>query len=660
MQNTSQIYVQLIGYPGEGFDYLLPPHMQTEYKTLLGRYVRVPFGKREKIGIIWAQDTTNAPREKCKEVLEVLHHLPPLQASMCHFVDSVARYTMTPTGLVLKLVVPVDAALEHTKSRRKLLQHSDAPPHIPSLSYAQQQAADSLTNTTGYCTIVLEGVTGSGKTEVYNEAIAAVLKRGKQALVLLPEIALTSAWEARAKVRFGRVPLIWHSGQTPASRRDAWRSIAKGEAQLIAGARSALFLPYPDLEVIIVDEEHDSSYKQEEGVNYHGRDMAVLRAQHEQALCVLASATPSLESRENAKIGRYQHILLSERFSGVQMPHMQLIDMRKHPPAKDQVLSPAVYEAIEHTLQQGKQVLVFINRRGYAPVLICHACGAQPECPDCSVTLTWHKKRARLQCHFCEYHQPVPEACPACNEPALQPYGIGIERLEEELRAVFPERRLCSLSSDSHSPTHMQEWLEVAGRGEVDILIGTQLLAKGHHFPHLHLVVIADGTLGLHGADPRASERAYALLTQVSGRAGREQQRGHVLIQSWQPEHPLLAALMAGEADQLIELDRNARMSANMPPFSRLIAIIVDGFDEMAAHKHAVALARALHVPAPAQLLGPAPAPLFRLRQRYRFRLLLISPKQMLLQPVIAEALRRCPAKGSVRVRVDVDPLHFG
>lgn len=535
------------------------------------------------------------------------------------------------------------------------------------LSPDQQAVADRLCAQVAegtYHASLLDGVTGAGKTEVYFEGIAKALEGGKQILLLLPEIALSNAFLQRFHDRFGCYPALWHSGLTPAQRRLTWRGVAQGTSRVVVGARSALFLPYQDLGLIIVDEEHDPAYKQEDGVRYHARDMAVVRAHLGGFPIALVSATPSLETMQNVWDGKYEHLVLPARFGGAQMPDIGLIDLREDKPDSGHFIAPSLRRAMEDTLSRGEQALLFLNRRGYAPLTLCRSCGHRMECPRCTAWLVEHKGRAghaHLQCHHCGFGMKVPPHCPSCSDTgSLVACGPGVERIDEEVRAAFPDARVMVLASDTaDNQDELRKRLERIRRGEVDIIIGTQIVAKGHHFPDLTLVGVVDADLGLQGGELRASERVYQLLHQVAGRAGRAEKAGQVYLQTYMPDHRIMQALAAGKRDEFLQVEAAEREAAHMPPFSRLAGIIVTGRDEAMALQTAKVLARCAPQGADIQTLGPAPAPLARLRGRYRFRLLVRADKGINLQKTVLNWVNAVKVPSTIRVIIDIDPQSF-
>ncbi|SEH98486.1 primosomal protein N' [Paracoccus alkenifer] len=552
----------------------------------------------------------------------------------------------------------------------------DAPfprldPALPGKPLAPDQSAAAETlrgglRGGGYATTLLRGVTGSGKTEVYLEAVAECLRLGRQALVLLPEIALSAEFLDRVEARFGARPGEWHSGITRSERRRLWHMAGRGEVGLVVGARSALFLPFRDLGLIVVDEEHDGSYKQDETVHYSARDMAVLRASIEGAQVVLASATPSVETWVNAASGKYHRLDLRARYGEAELPDMRAIDLRREQMTQGQWISPTLAAAVTERLGRGEQSLLFLNRRGYAPVTTCRGCGHQIGCEDCDARMVEHRFQRRLVCHQCGASRPIPTACPACGaEGKLAAIGPGVERLAEEVAARFPEARAVVLSSDLYgSARALKETIASITAGGADIIIGTQIVAKGHNFPALTLVGVIDADLGLQGADLRAAERSFQLMRQVAGRAGRQagDRPGLALLQTHQPEHPVIRAILSGDDEAFWDAEAESRRAAGMPPFSRLAGIILSHPEQAVVESYAQELARRAAPLAEigAELFGPAPAPIARVRARFRVRMLIRAPRQAPLQPAIARWLATAPkAPANLRLAVDIDPQSF-
>ena len=717
----------LLPLPLEGaYDYRLPP----ELVAGPGSFVEVPLGGRVSLGVVWDDVADAAPvaESRLREVISV-KPAPPMREALRRLIDWIAAYTLSPPGAVLRMAMSAPAALEEpmaaagwrrvageariTPDRARALaalgdatmagveiarqagvsmgvvrglasvgliepalmprasafprpQPDFAPPELrpeqASAALALRQSVDSR----NFGVTLLEGVTGSGKTEVYLDAVAETLrprdgKPGRQALVLLPEIALSTQWLARFERRFGAPPALWHSELSPRTRRITWRAVAEGTAPVLVGARSALFLPFPDLGLIIVDEEHETAFKQEEGVIYHARDMAVVRARLERATCVLVSATPSLESVTNAEAGRYKRLALPVRHGGAAMPEIRAIDLRQHPPERGRFLAPPLVTAITETLARGEQVMLFLNRRGYAPLTLCRACGHRMQCPNCTAWLVEHRAQRRLLCHHCGHTAATPPACPECNaEHSLVPIGPGVERIQEEVAELFPEARRLVMASDTlPGPAAAAEAARQIEAREVDLIIGTQIVAKGWHFPHLTLVAVVDADLGLGGSDLRAGERTMQLLHQVAGRAGREDKPGRVMLQSFSPEHPVMQALIADDFPGFLKAEAAQRSPGHWPPFGRLAALIVSSEDARAAERAARDLGLAAPVGEGLQVLGPAPAPLALLRGRHRHRLLLKATRGVRVQAVLADWLARVALPREVRVQVDVDPVGF-
>jgi primosomal protein N' (replication factor Y) (superfamily II helicase) len=561
---------------------------------------------------------------------------------------------MADTGLLVPAVLPFSPpfAIPDPEHPGEVLS-SDQVAAAASLRQAVAQRKFSVT--------LLDGVTGSGKTEVYLEAVAECLRQGCQALVLLPEIALSSQWLERFERRFGVAPAVWHSDLTSRVRRTTWRAAAEGATPVVVGARSALFLPFPDLGLVVVDEEHETAFKQEEGVVYHARDMAVVRARFCSAAAVLVSATPSLETLANVEAGRYRRLTLPTRHGGAALPAVSAIDMRIAPPVRGHFLAPPLIQAIRNTLERGEQAMLFLNRRGYAPLTLCRHCGHRMQCPNCTAWLVEHRVRRTLQCHHCGHSVPIPDECPACGAAnSLVPVGPGVERITEEATTDFPEARRLVMASDTITGPHAAaDAARAIAAREVDLIIGTQIVAKGWHFPHLTLVGVVDADLGLAGGDLRAAERTVQLLHQVAGRAGRAEAPGRVLLQTFSPEHPVMQALVEGDLAAFMAREAAQRRPGHWPPYGRLAALIVSADAGSAVDALAREFGRAAPRGAGIEVLGPAPAPLAILRGRHRRRLLLKTRRDVAVQPILREWLAKVPVPRGARVDVDVDPVSF-
>ncbi|PCG09496.1 primosomal protein N' [Sphingomonas ginsenosidimutans] len=539
------------------------------------------------------------------------------------------------------------------------------PDHAPpQLSDDQRAAADTLSAgvaAAAFAPTLLDGVTGSGKTEVYFEAVATALRSRRQVLVMLPEIALTEPFLKRFHDRFGCEPVAWHSGLRSTQRRRAWRAIAGGEARVTVGARSALFLPYADLGLIVIDEAHETSFKQEDGVHYHARDVAVMRAKFERCPVILASATPAIETRHQVALGHYAEVKLPGRYGAAQLPTIAAIDLIAEPPERGRWISPRLVTALGETLERGEQSLLFLNRRGYAPLTLCRTCGHRFQCPNCTAWMVEHRLTRRLACHHCGHVEPVPRLCPECqNEDTLVACGPGVERIADEVAALFPEARTAVVTSDTiWSPARAADFVARMEEGAIDIVVGTQLVTKGYHFPNLTLVGVIDADLGLDGGDLRAAERTFQQIRQVSGRAGRGAKPGHVFIQTHSPRAAVMQALVTGDADAFYAAETEARRDADAPPFGRYAAIIVSSEDQPAALETARAVGRSAPRVEGMEVYGPAPAPLAMLRGRHRYRLLVHARRALDVQDVIRDWLGALDWPAKVRVAVDVDPYSF-
>ncbi|MBM1311771.1 primosomal protein N' [Sulfitobacter mediterraneus] len=636
----------------------------TPMPAMLRLATRAPgLGDPPSMRKIYRRGTGTPPRmtDARTRVLETLEDYGDLAFTLKELAEMAG---VTPS--VVKGLAQSGAVFEEDSPRDLPFPRLD--PALPGKELTEDQAkgaemlAEAVRSET-YGTTLLRGVTGSGKTEVYLEAVAAALSAGRQALVLLPEIALTEQFLHRVEERFGAKPAEWHSGATMTERRRIWRMVGQGKAQLVIGARSALFLPYQNLGLIVVDEEHDSSYKQEEGVLYNARDMAVLRAAICGAQVVLASATPSLETWANVEAGKYRRLDLTSRFGPAVMPSMGAIDMRGEALPSDKWVSPSLQAEVNKRLEKGEQAMLFINRRGYAPITLCRACGHQIGCDHCDARMVEHRFLKRLVCHQCGESKPMPEACPSCEAvDKLAPVGPGVERLGEEALALWPDAKVATLSSDMYGSARALK-AEIAGiaDGAADIIIGTQLVAKGHNFPNLTLVGVIDADLGLMGSDLRAAERTFQLMRQVAGRAGRAEAPGTALLQTYQPEHPVIRAILAGDEEAFWSAEAGERKQAGVPPYGRMAGIILSGPDVAQVFDAGNLLARQdgpLRAIG-AQVFGPAAAPIARVRGRHRVRLLVKADKSAPLQDALARWVAQVRLKGDLRLAVDIDPQSF-
>ncbi|MFI8666772.1 primosomal protein N' [Qipengyuania sp. NPDC077410] len=530
---------------------------------------------------------------------------------------------------------------------------------------AEQQAVSDVFSAAvrkrDFAPFLLDGVTGSGKTETYFEPVAEALRMGRQVLVLLPEIALTENFLHRFEERFGAAPILWHSSLKSTERRRAYRAVCEGSAQVVVGARSALYLPFAKLGLIVVDEAHETSFKQEDGVRYNARDVAVMRGHFEKVPVILASATPALESLQMAESGIYAKVDLPSRFGGAELPAIELIDLTEEKPPQGMWLAQRLIDGIEERLERGEQSLLFLNRRGYAPLTLCRNCGFRYQCPNCSAWLVEHRFTRRLACHHCGHEAPAPQACTECGEPdCLVACGPGVERIADEVAERLPQARVFVATSDTlNSPGRAAEFIAAVEAREIDVIVGTQLVTKGFHFPELTLVGVVDADLGLEGGDLRAGERTYQQVAQVAGRAGRGSKPGEVLIQTRHPGAPVIAALAAGDRDAFYSAETEMRREAGAPPFGRWASIIISSEDDGEAREAANRLGAFRPDVADCMILGPAPAPMALLRGRYRYRFLINARRSVQLQHVIRRWLTQVDHPAGVRVAVDIDPYSF-
>lgn len=692
-----------------------------------GSIVRVPLGPRTVMGIVWDGEPDGDIDTKKLRTIQQVYDGPPINQDIRHFIDWVARYTMTSPGLIARMVTPTSTTMEpdkplngvratgqklerKTTARTKVLALADRstgwsksalakaagvtpsvidglvkqgilepitlpprpvadlldPDYSPVALYEGQSKAAATLRTIvkadSYSVNLIDGVTGSGKTEVYFEAIAEALRAGKQALILVPEISLTAAFLDRFASRFGGRPTEWHSDITAKRREQVWRGVAKGNVKVIIGARSSLFLPYQNLGLIVVDEEHDMAYKQEDRAIYNARDMAVVRGHLGNFPVLLASATPSLETFVNASEGRYNRVTLPSRVADAQLPDLKAIDMRANGPEKGRWIAPDLIKAIGDTLDQNRQSLLFLNRRGYAPLTLCRQCGFRFQCPNCSTWLVEHRARNIIECHHCGYNRHKPNQCANCDgENTLVACGPGVERIHEEVMDLFPDARSIVLSSDIFSTTkRLKQELATIERGEADIIIGTQLVAKGHNFPKLALVGVVDADLGLAHGDMRAAERTFQLLSQVTGRAGRAGGKSEALLQTYAPDHVVIKAIIAGDRDAFYQAEASQRKQIGLPPYGRLVSFIISGNDKASAMKYGQHLRSTAPTDPRIMVLGPSEAPLAIVRGRHRVRLLIQAPKTLDIQAYIQNWLAAShPTRGGVQLQVDVDPQSF-
>lgn len=650
----------------DGYDYIVPENLE----LCVGDFVRVPLRNKEEVGVVFSEkkEPLDYDISRVRKIISKVKNYKLLPTQI-EFVLRVADYNLTQVGNVLKMVMGFDEVFSSTIPRVKKTNYN--PTYVsPELSPEQKNAVDVLSKKlgAGFSVSLLDGITGSGKTEVYFNVINEALKKPEaQVLIMLPEISLTGQFLSKFKDRFGILPVLWHSSVTKAQRRDNWKAIISGDARVIVGTRSSLFLPYKNLSLIVLDEEHDGSYKQEEGVIYQGRDMAVLKSMVDKIPIILASATPSIETINNVNLGKYSVVKLTSRFGSAVMPDVELIDMRQNQPAKESWgkawLSSVLVKQIEEKLSAKEQVMLYINRRGYAPLVLCGKCGHRIQCPNCNVYLTAHNKDdTRCCCHHCGYSMRLPKVCPKCQaEDSWTLCGPGIERIEEEVKNRFPTASVETISSDIiTSQTRLNEIISKIAKSEVDIIIGTQILVKGHHFPNLTLVGVVDGDMSFSSSDLRANENTFQLLTQVSGRAGRDVKKGNVVIQTYNPENSVMQAIKNNDREAFVKQELIDRQNAMMPPFSKLGALILSSKNKLVLENVCAKLRQKMPVGLDnIQVYGPIDSPLSYLKNNYRKRFLLVVDRKIKIQDILKRWVSMVNIPSSVKLKVDIDPYNF-
>ena len=632
-------------------------------KIKRGSLVIVPFGrKKDQIGVVYDVVETLPKKIETLDIKEIISVFENtfLNDKLIQFIDWIHNYTLAPKGLVLKLILINNKIVDYNLSKNT---QNSIQPNKVMLNVEQFEAYKVINKAliSKFHPIVLEGVTGSGKTEVYFEAIEKILRQKKQALIMLPEISLTPQFEKRFKIRFGFEPDIWHSKVSEKKKKIIWHRCYQGESIIVIGARSSLFLPFNNLGLIVVDEEHDLSFKQEDNIRYQARDLAIVKAKIEKIPIILSSATPSLETHHNIKVKKFTHLFLSSQFSGLRLPNIKLIDMKNEYLQKNQWISQTIRNALNKSLSSGEQSLLFLNRRGYSPLVLCYSCGFRHQCNQCSSWLVMHKKKNRLLCHHCGSISSIKNICVKCKTPdALKPIGPGVERLAEEVESIFPNYTTKIMSSDNaNTPSKIKKIIEGFESKKIDILVATQIMAKGYHFPNLSIVGVIDADLGLMGGDMRAVERTYNLLQQVSGRAGRTKKIGQVFIQTYYPDNPVMRSFKNRDRDSFIKQTLEERKQFNMPPFSFMTAIILSGASKAKVETFANNLVKGYILEKGIDILGPVEAPLFLLRGRYRYRLLIKGDKRNKLNAFTRKMIEKTPVPSTIRLIIDVDPYTF-
>ena len=644
------------------FDQIFTYKVKKDQIVKVGSIVSIPFGKsKNQIGMVESisNNITFNKNYLIKEVEEVFESII-LSKNIIKFIYWISDYTLSPIGLVLKLFLINETMIDFSFNEKKQITFN---PDKINLNYDQKKAVEVINKSLFKSTtpIVLEGVTGSGKTEVFFETIEIIIKKKQQALIMVPEISLTPQLEKRFLKRFGFLPDVWHSKISDKKRKTIWHQCYLGEPIIVIGARSSLFLPFKKLSLIVVDEEHDISYKQEDNIRYQARDLAIVRAQIDNALIILSSATPSLETQNNINKKKYKHVFLASQFSGIKLPPIELIDLQQNKLEKNKWISNRIYQELQNCLIKKEQALLFLNRRGYSPLSLCIDCGYRYQCKQCTSWLVMHHGKKRLLCHQCGSIYPIDPHCPKCLEKnSIKLIGPGVERLKEELTLLFPEKLIGVMSSDNaNTPSKIKKIINDFENRKIDILVATQIMAKGYDFPNLSFVGVIDADTGLLGGDMRAIERTYNLLQQVSGRAGRSKQEGKVFIQTYYPKQPVIQSLQKRDRKNFVEQSLKDRESFLIPPFGFMTAIILSGSSKAKTKMYGRKIIQASKTPENISILGPVEAPIFLLRGKYRFRILIKGNNRRMLNKFTRFMINKCPTPSSIKLIIDVDPYSF-
>ncbi|MDF2964793.1 MAG: priA [Rickettsiaceae bacterium] len=639
----------------DALSYLIPEGMEIN----IGDLVKVNLRKKELLGVVVATLPLNENLSYDLKPINEKLYISNIATSYLSFLDKFANYNMVPMGAVWKLALPIEIFLKR-KELKPLIQKIDQNGFsLPTLSSEQEASYQNIKNNSGVT--LLKGITGSGKTEIYFHLAADALREGKQVLIMLPEIALSTQMINRFKSRFNFEPVVWNSAIKVSQKRNILLGLMRGDVKLVIGSRSSLLLPYKNLSLIIIDEEHDASYKQDEGIVYNARDMAILRGFMEKFPILLCSATPSIETYVNAHDKKYNFVELNSRYGVDSLPEIKAIDLLKEQLEQDRWISPSLKLAITQTLAKNYQVLIFLNRRGYAPLMLCKCCGYRYSCPSCSAWLVYHKSKSRLECHHCGQVSAMKKICPSCREETNWiACGPGVERIADEVELLFPNHRIQVVTKDTiQKPEQAKEILNKIEQHQVDIIIGTQIITKGYHFPSLNLVGVIDGDFGLNGGDLKASERTYQLLNQVSGRAGRVKERGVVYIQTYHPDSIILKALKENDENKFFSYEISSRKATSMPPFARMAAILISGKDESKTLSLAMKIVNLAPINDNLKVLGPAPSLMYKLKNKYRYRILVSCDKKYNLQDVIRRWLDQIKLPSWSSIKIDIDPYSF-
>ena len=626
-------------------------------KLKAGSIVSVPFGKEEEIGVVWDKEENTNKNFKLKNIKEKKD--VSLSHNLVKFINWFSLYNLAPKGMVLKMCLGDESFFS---KKKETFNYIIKTKNNFILNEEQKKCLQEINNLgTKFSTTLLQGITGSGKTIVYFEKIKENILKGRQSLVLLPEIFLTNQFNNRFEDYFGFKPAIWHSKITKKNKRIIWKNIINGEIKLVVGARSSLFLPFKNLGLIVVDEEHDSSYKQDEGIRYNARDMAISRASIENIPILLSTSIPSLETFNNVKNKKYNLTKLKKRYKNFSLPQAEVIDLKLDRKKKNIWIDPKTIMLVKKYLEKKDQVLFFLNRRGYAPFMICKACGSKLDCPNCSIFLTFHKHINKAMCHHCGYKSNVNSKCIKTDHSCdYQMYGPGVEKIYAELKQIFPEKKIKILSSDFlNKQKETKNVLTDIENNKIDILVGTQLISKGFNFPNLNCIVVVDADFSGMGFDLRSTEKNIQLYNQLSGRAGRFSKDSLVIYQTFNPSDETLKNILENDPTKFLEDEIILRREKNLPPFTRLIALIISSKNEKEGIFEAQKIKKNLSALKYLEIMGPVSSPIFKIKNNYRTRLLIRSQNNLFVQKHIAKILKKINLSKKIKLIVDVDPLNF-
>ena len=642
------------------FDHPFTYKSETTKPLSAGDFVKAPFGSTEITGVVWAHEQKTKKNFKVKTISKKIN-VTKLNLSMIKFISWFSKYNLVPLGMTLKMCLlnkdVVEKSFINEINKFKIKENKNK-----FLLNSEQKKSLAFIRSFGkkYNVTVLEGVTGSGKTLVYFERIKDFIDKGLQALILLPEIALTNQFSERFKDFFGTEPAIWHSATSKKNKSIIWKGISESKIKIVIGARSSLFLPFNDLGIIVVDEEHDASYKQDEGVSYNARDMAITRASLENIPINLVTSIPSIETYNNIINKKYSITKLTKRYKSAALPKVEIINLHNENLEKGFWIAKKTITAVNKYLDKGDQVLFFLNRRGYSPFVICKKCGIKFECPNCSINLNFHKKLNKLLCHHCGHKSILDRTCKDKKKCDLVFCGPGIERIFLELKKIYPNKIIEMFSSDTLKKSKITNLLiKKVEKQEIDILVGTQLLSKGFHFPKLNCIVVVDSDFSSHGYDLRSAEKNVQLYHQLSGRAGRAGSESAIYFQTYTPEDEILLNIAKNNPEAFLQKELLLRKEKKLPPFYRLISLIISGDSEILIMKFAVTIKLKLPKINNINILGPVVAPINKIKKKYRCRILIRYPKNIFIQKYLAQSLNKIKMQAGIKLEVDVDPVNF-